>query len=190
MDVIDLLVADHNRIRGLISRYKEADEADKTAEASELAATIIRELNVHMAAEESVFYKAVKERTSGIKDDVDEGYEEHHVAKLLIGEIGDLTAGSDSWVAKMTVLIESAEHHVDEEEEELFPSVRTSTDASRREKLGYAFDESRVRLGAASLAEKMEATTADLREEARKQDIPGRSKMDHDQLAATVDAQR
>ena len=56
----------------------------------------------------------MKERTNEIKDDVDEGYEEHHVAKLVIGEIGDLDSGSDSWLA-MTVLIESAEHHIDEE---------------------------------------------------------------------------
>ena len=187
MDVIDLLVADHNRARGLISRYKDADEAGKTEEASELADAIIRELNVHMVAEESVFYQAVKKRTGEIKDDVDEGYEEHHVAKVLIGEIGDLKAGSDSWVAKMKVLIESVEHHVDEEEEELFPSVRSSTDAPRREKLGQAFDEKKVSLGATSLAEKMDVATADLREKASRQDIPGRSKMDHDQLAATVD---
>jgi hemerythrin-like domain-containing protein len=187
MDVIDLLVADHNRVRGLISRYKDADEADKTAEAAELADLIIGELKVHMTAEEDVFYQAVKKRTSEIKDDVEEGYEEHHVAKVLIDEIGDLKAGSDTWVAKMTVLIESVEHHVDEEEDELFPSVRSSTDAARREKLGQEFDEKRVSLGATPLDDKLELSTADLHEKASKQDIPGRSKMDHDELAATVD---
>ena len=187
MDVIDLLVADHNRVRGLISRYKDADEADDTNEASQLADAIIRELNVHMVAEESVFYQAVKKRTNEIKDDVDEGYEEHHVAKVLIGEIQDLKPGSDPWVAKMTVLIESVEHHVDEEEDELFPSVRSSTDAPRREKLGQEFDEKRVSLGGPSLEEKIEESTSDLRKKASKQDIPGRSKMGHDELAATVD---
>ena len=187
MDVIDLLVADHNRVRGLISRYKDADEADDTNEASQLADAIIRELNVHMVAEESVFYQAVKKRTNEIKDDVDEGYEEHHVAKVLIGEIQDLKPGSDQWVAKMTVLIESVEHHVDEEEDELFPSVRSSTDAPRREELGQEFDEKRVSLGGPSLGEKIEESTSDLRKKASKQDIPGRSKMGHDELAATVD---
>jgi hemerythrin-like domain-containing protein len=187
VDVIELLVADHNRVRGLISQYKDADQGDKTAEASKLADAIVRELKVHMTAEEDVFYEAVKKRTGEIKDDVDEGYEEHHVAKVLIGEIEDLEPGSDSWVAKMTVLIESVEHHIDEEEDELFPSVRSSTEVSRREKLGQAFDEERVSLGATSLADKLEVSGAELHEKASEQDIPGRSKMDHDQLAATVD---
>jgi len=187
MDVIDLLVADHNRVRGVISRYRDADEADKTAEASELSATFIHELNVHMTAEEDVFYQAVKERTDDIKEDVDEGYEEHHVAKVLIGEIEDLEAGSDTWVAKMKVLIESVEHHIDEEEEELFRSVRTSTEPPRREKLGQDFDEKRVSLGALSLADKLNLSTADLHEKASDQAIPGRSKMGHDELAATVE---
>ena len=90
MDVIDSLIADHNRVRGLISRYKDADEADKSKEASELADKIIHELVIHMTAEEEVFYEAVKERSGEIKDDVDEGYEEHHVAKVLIDEIRHL----------------------------------------------------------------------------------------------------
>jgi Hemerythrin HHE cation binding domain len=67
MDIIDLLVADHNRVRGLISRYKDADEADDTNQASQLADAMIRELNVHMVAEESVFYQAVRKRTNETK---------------------------------------------------------------------------------------------------------------------------
>jgi hemerythrin-like domain-containing protein len=187
MDVIELLIADHNRVRGLISKYKDADEADTSEEASELADKIIHELELHMTAEEDVFYESVKKRTGEIKDDVDEGYEEHHVAKILIDEIDRLDSGSDSWVAKMTVLIESVEHHIDEEEEELFPSVRSSTEASRRETLGKALDEEKVSLGAVSLSERLELTGKDLRAWASEQDIPGRSTMDHDELAATVD---
>jgi hemerythrin superfamily protein len=189
MDVIDSLTADHNRVRGLISRYKDADEADKSQEASELAEKIIHELEIHMTAEEEVFYESVKERSGEIKDDVDEGYEEHHVAKVLIDEIGHLESGSDPWVAKMTVLIESVEHHIDEEEDELFPSVRSSTNVRRRETMGEALDEKKVSLGAVSLTERLELTTKDLRAQATEQDIPGRSTMDHDELAATVDIQ-
>jgi hemerythrin superfamily protein len=190
MDVIDALIADHNRVRGLISRYKDADEADRSEEASELAEKMIHELEVHMTAEEDVFYEAVRKRSGEIKDDVDEGYEEHHVAKVLIDEIGHLDSGSDPWVAKMTVLIESVEHHIDEEEDELFPSVRSSTDASRRETWGEALDETKVSLGALSLTERLELTGKDLRARASEQDIPGRSTMDHDELAATVDIEK
>jgi hemerythrin-like domain-containing protein len=187
MDVIDLLVADHNRVRGLFARYKKANEAGSAGEASELAAGIIDELNVHMAAEEAVFYTAVKERTEEISDDVDEGNEEHHVAKILIDEIAQLQAGSDPWVAKMTVLIESVEHHIDEEEDELFPSVRSSSQVEWRRDLGEKLDQKKKKLGAPTLDEKMELSTSELTAMAREQQIPGRSGMDHDELAATVD---
>src|SRR5580704_5773182 len=70
MDVIDLLVADHNRVRGLFSRYRAAHEADNTDQASALATEIIKELKIHMAAEEAVFYRAVKERSEEIHEDV------------------------------------------------------------------------------------------------------------------------
>lgn len=84
------------------------------------------------------------------------------MAKLQIGEIGDLDSGSDSWLA-MTVLIESVEHHIDEEEEELFPSVKVSTDATRPEKLRQEFDEKRVSLRAVSLADKLQLSATDPR---------------------------
>jgi hemerythrin superfamily protein len=189
MDVIELLIADHNRMRGLFSRYNEADEADDTNSAAGLSADIIEELNIHMEAEESVFYKSVKKRSDEIDDDVNEGYEEHHVAKVLIGEIQGLEPGSDSWTAKMTVLIESVEHHIDEEEEDLFASVRSSTDESRRNALGDELDAKKVELGATALADKLDLSKTELEHKAREQNIPGRSKMDHDELAATVDVE-
>jgi hemerythrin superfamily protein len=187
MDVIELLIADHNRVRGLIARYQQADQQNDLKTASNLAEKIIEELTVHMAAEEVVLYEAVKERSDEISDDVGEGYEEHHVAKMLIGEIGDLKPGSDKWEAKLTVLIESVEHHVDEEERELFPSVRSSTNKDRRETLGEDFDSKKVELGATSLADKLVLSKGDLQKRATAQAIPGRSKMNHDALAATVD---
>ncbi len=183
MDVIDLLTADHNRMRGLISRYGDAT-ADE--ERTVLASKFVDELHRHMAAEEKVFYRAVGDRTEEIGKDVDEGYEEHHVAKMLIEELETLKPMSDPWVAKVTVLIESVEHHIDEEEEELFPTVRSSTETAWRKDLGERLDSEEVRLGAAPLAERMDRTVDELQAMARNQDIPGRSSMNHDELAATI----
>jgi hemerythrin superfamily protein len=183
MDVIALLVADHNRVRGLIARYKEADG---TPDKSQLAARIMEELQIHMAAEEKVFYQSVKDRSEEIGEDVDEGYEEHHVAKMLIGELRSIASGSDTWLAKMTVLIESVEHHVDEEEEELFPSVRSKSDVDWRNDLGSRLGDVEVELGATPLEVKMHLTNAVLHDLASAENVPGRSSMDHDTLAATV----
>jgi hemerythrin-like domain-containing protein len=186
MDVIELLVADHNRVRGLIARYKKAKEAEKIEDESALAATIIKELRIHMAAEEEVFYTAAKKKTEDISDDIEEGFEEHHVAKVLIDEIEGLDEGSDSWVAKMTVLIENVEHHVDEEEDELFPEVRSSSQVHWRQKLGAELESRKGKLGAPALADKLKLSKSELSGLARQQEIPGRSSMDHDELAATV----
>jgi len=187
MDVTDLLIADHNRVRGLFTRYRLAADAGDAEQTAALAAQIIHELVVHMATEEEVFYQSVHELTDEVSGDVDEGVEEHHVAKLLIDEIESLPPGSDAWVAKMTVLIESVEHHVDEEENDLFPTVRSSTSVDWREGLAREFEAEKVRRGATPLARKTDLTKSELRALASAQKIPGRSSMDHDHLAATVD---
>ena len=127
MDALDLLTADHNRVRGLFGRFKDAEDENKTAEQAELAGKIVEELEIHTTIEEEIFYPAVHDLSSPIGDVVDEGLEEHHVAKTLIGELQPLEAGSDQWVAKMKVLIESVEHHAEEEEKEMFPKVRSAT---------------------------------------------------------------
>jgi hemerythrin superfamily protein len=190
MDVLDVLVGDHQRVRGLIQRYQDAEEAHDTRRTSELAQGIIEELTLHMDAEEKVLYASVKDRSEEIGEDVDEGYQEHHVARVLMGEIGELEPGDATWVAKMTVLIESTEHHLDEEEDELFPSVRASSEAAWRDQLGAELDAAEVAGGATPLDEKLAGTTTELRTAAREQSIPGRSSMDHDELASAVDPHR
>jgi hemerythrin-like domain-containing protein len=84
------------------------------------------------------------------------------------------------------VLIENVEHHVDEEEEDLFPTVRSSTDAEWRRELGERLEAEETDLGAPPLGERMALSKTELVEKARRQQIPGRSGMDHDELAATV----
>jgi len=86
----------------------------------------------------------------------------------------------------MTVVIESVGHHVEEEEDEIFPKVRSSSDATRRDELGNLLDAREAELGVPTFADKAEMSTKELAEMAKEQEIPGRSTMDHDELAATV----
>lgn len=106
--------------------------------------------------------------------------------KTLLEEIRDLEPGDAQWVAKVTVVIENVEHHAEEEEAELFPPVRGATDADAREQLGRDLEARKATLGAPVLADKRDLTTAQLHDMASEQKIPGRSSMDHDELAATV----
>jgi hemerythrin superfamily protein len=186
MDALTLLTADHNRVRGLFERFRKAEDAKNTSKPSALADEIFTELKVHTAIEEEIFYPAMRDLSDEIGETVDEGVQEHHVVKVLMSEIQGLSAGEDDWVAKMTVLMENVEHHAEEEENELFPKVRSHTTAETRRELAERLDARKGELGAPVLADKIDLTDDRLRELATAQAIPGRSKMDHDELAATV----
>jgi hemerythrin superfamily protein len=186
MDGLTLLIADHNRVRGVFARFQEAEKSGEVAEMGELVRTIDEELTVHTDIEEKVFYPWAHPLSPDIAEVVDEGIEEHHVVKTLLDEIRDLEPGDAQWVAKVTVVIENVEHHAEEEEAELFPQVRGATDADAREQLGRDLEARKATLGAPVLADKQDLTTAQLHDMASEQQIPGRSSMDHDELAATV----
>lgn len=186
MDAIDLLTADHNRVRGLFTRFRSAHEADDATQMAELAATIFQELEVHTTIEEEIFYPEVKGSDEEISEVVDEGVQEHHVVKVLMEELGQVEAGSDEWVAKMSVLMENVEHHADEEEAELFPPVRSQLGGGALEQMAGQLEERKASLGAPVVADKIDLSKQELLELARDQQIPGRSSMSHEELAATV----
>jgi iron-sulfur cluster repair protein YtfE (RIC family) len=186
MDALTLLVADHNRVRGLFTRFSAAEEAGDTAAMSDLMDKMRRELEVHTDIEEVVFYPWARDLSEDIADVVDEGIQEHHVAKTLLAEIGDLTVGDDEWTAKVKVLIENVEHHAKEEEDEMFPHIRSASDTDTLGDLAARLEARKAELGAPTLAEKSDLSNDRLHELATEQEIPGRSSMDHDELAATV----
>lgn len=83
---------------------------------------ICRQLEMHTAIEEEIFYPAVCELgTAKATDMVGEAVEEHHVIKLVLSELPRLEPDAANYEAKMTVLKELVEHHVEEEHEEMFP---------------------------------------------------------------------
>lgn len=184
MDALTLLTADHNRVRGLFTMFKEAEEKGDTATMTTVAKRIFRELEVHASIEESDFYPTVREKDE-IADLVAEGIEEHNVVKTLLGELQSLEP-DETWTAKMKVLIENVEHHAEEEEKEMFPKVRSAMRAEL-ETLAERLEAAKERLGAPTMADKIDLTTTDVERLAKEQQIPGRSKMSKDELLAAVD---
>ena len=121
-DAIKLLKDDHKEVKTYFKQYEDLeDEAQKQA----LADKICLALTVHAQIEEEIFYPATRE---AINDDdlLDEAEVEHASAKQLIAEIQALKAGDRLFDAKVTVLGEYIEHHVEEEEAEMFPESRDS----------------------------------------------------------------
>jgi hemerythrin superfamily protein len=185
MNALDLLIADHNRVRGLFAQFKEAKEKSDTATMSDVALKIFEDLDVHTTIEEEIFYPGVHDTTEEIGEVVDEGVQEHHVVKVLIAEIKQMEDGSDEWVAKMTVLIENVEHHAEEEEKEMFPPLRNKI-APKLDAMADEMEARKKSLGAPVLADKIDLTKEELLQLAQAQEIPGRSSMSQEELAATV----
>ena len=185
MDALELLTADHNRVRGLFNRFKAA-EGSNGLQAPLLAATIFEELEVHTKIEEEIFDPSVTKLNDEIHELVTEGVEEHHVVDALMGEIKALSPSDEQWAAKIKVLIENVEHHAEEEEQEMFPLVRKAMDSDARTQLGERLEARKATLGAPTAADKEHLSTEELQRLAREQEIPGRSSMKRDELLATV----
>ena len=183
MDALALLKSDHDTVRGLFRNFEEAQEQDDRGRMGQLSQEIFRELELHTAIEEEIFYPRARKLAEGVDDIVKEGLEEHHVVDVLINEIKALDADDDAFVPKMTVLIENVEHHAEEEEEELFPSLREQLGDDKLEQLGKELEAAKQRGGTGS----SDATRDELYEKAKEQDVSGRSSMTKEELAEAVD---
>jgi iron-sulfur cluster repair protein YtfE (RIC family) len=132
MDALTLMQRDHETLKQLLERASE-EERPETRE--DLLATIRAELAAHEAMEEQVFYPALR-RHDEAKDLVLEGFEEHHVADVLLDELTEVRAATDTWKAKMKVLKENIEHHIEEEEGDMFDVARKVLAREELEELG------------------------------------------------------
>jgi hypothetical protein len=134
MDAIALLKADHDKVKELLEQLESTTErAVKTR--TELFATIKGEMMVHETIEEEIFYPELKAHPKA-KDLVLEGFEEHHVVDLLMGELEELDVTDESWGPKALVMKENIEHHIEEEEGEMFDTARQVFDTEELEALG------------------------------------------------------
>ncbi|HET9192492.1 MAG TPA: hemerythrin domain-containing protein [Vicinamibacterales bacterium] len=133
-DAVKLLEKDHRRFERLM---KEGEET--TARASkrrrDILGTLAVEIAAHERKEEKVLYPALK-RHREARDIVLEGYQEHHVADVLLGELKNLDPTDERWGAKFKVLKESLDHHIEEEEGHMFRTARSVLGRDRLEALG------------------------------------------------------
>jgi hemerythrin superfamily protein len=139
MNAITLLKDDHKTVEDLFKRFQKlGPRAVKSKQ--DLVERIIRELSIHAAIEEMLFYPAIREAAEDAElgDTVLESLEEHHIVKWVLSELDGMSPEHERFDAKMTVLIENVRHHVEEEEQELFPQVKELFDRRRLDELGEA----------------------------------------------------
>ena len=121
-DAIKLLTADHDEVKKAFKEFEKMDHED-TAAVEDLVTTVCEALKAHTTVEEEIFYPAVRE---AIEDDdlMNEALVEHSSAKDLIAQLEALEPDDEMYVPMFTVLGEYVNHHVEEEEKEMFPEVK------------------------------------------------------------------
>lgn len=138
MNAITLLEADHKKVKGLLSELESTTERGVKTRA-ELFATIKGELTLHEIVEEEIFYPELKAHPKAT-DIVLEGYEEHHVVDLLMSELEALDVRDETWGPKAIVMKENIQHHIEEEEGEMFRQARQVFDAAELDELGQRME--------------------------------------------------
>ncbi|HZR09331.1 MAG TPA: hemerythrin domain-containing protein [Myxococcales bacterium] len=150
MDAITLLRHDHEEVEQLFRQFEKLTErAHRSKE--KIVAKVTRELAIHSAIEEMLFYPAV--RTAALKanvrtlkeagDTVLESLEEHHLVKWTLTELEKMKPEDERYDAKFKVLMESVRHHVEEEQDELFPKARRLLGKDMLEELGERMEKAK-----------------------------------------------
>ncbi len=139
MDAITLLKQDHELVKKMLAEgEKTTERADKTR--TELFARLKGELEIHERIEEEVLYPALRDNPKS-EEIAYEAYEEHHVVDRILEELEMTPTDSPEWLAKFTVAKENLEHHIEEEEGELFPKARQILSDAQLERMGARMEE-------------------------------------------------
>ena len=139
MNALDLLEEDHENVKKLLEDLDSTTERGvKTRQ--ELFARIKKEMQVHETIEEEILYPALKDHPKA-KEVVLEGYEEHHVVDQIMGELEKVPFDDETWGAKLSVMKENIEHHIEEEEDDMFKKAREIFDQGELEEMGARMEE-------------------------------------------------
>ena len=139
MDALALLKTDHDKVKKLLADGEETTERAEKGR-TELLTTLKEEMLIHERIEEEIFYPALKQHPNA-KDIVLEGFEEHHVVDEIMGELEATPVTDEQWAAKFKVMKENIEHHIEEEEGEMFEQARKVFSEDELETLGARMGE-------------------------------------------------
>jgi len=141
MNAFTLLKTDHETVAGILASIEETTERAVKGR-DELFTRLKQELDVHAKIEEEIFYPALEDADE-TRDVTLEAYEEHRLVKQLLAELETEPKDTEEWTAKFTVLKENIEHHVEEEEGEMFKKARQVLSEEEIEALGNQLQEAK-----------------------------------------------
>lgn len=178
-DVAVLILEDHRQLRELLAKL-ESGSADQRRLLLPLVSSM---LVAHSRAEESEVYPVVRDEAHDA-DDVEHSQEEHAAAELALVKLVDTDPGSDMFASALAEFVEAVTHHMEEEESDVLPAMRSGLSKSRLEEVGAAFLAARAEHWGDRPGQ---ASAHDLAVQAQNADISGRSQMTKDELKAAVE---
>jgi iron-sulfur cluster repair protein YtfE (RIC family) len=181
MDVTKILETDHRMVEDLFDKIEKAEGDERTPLLEELATS----LRAHMELEEQVVYPMMEPVTGG--EDVKEGKTEHELARKALADVVKLAPDEPGFGAALDAAKAGIQHHVEEEESDIFPKLRKEGESVLAE-MATPFMHKRVELGMPMLPDALSAASSkeELVQEAKSAGVDGASSMTKDQLAEAL----
>lgn len=136
--IFDELSSEHKEMTKLMKKLSVQYDRSMFQEFSD-------EIERHMEAEEKIFYEPLRDAES-LRDLIMEGYEEHVVAQDILRKLQDQIGGTELWMTRMKVLMESVEHHIEHEDQEMFPKARTLVSEQDAIRMNQEFEAAKKRV--------------------------------------------
>lgn len=135
--VTEILREDHDKAKQTLNKILETSPDAKETRTS-LFSEIKHELEVHMEFEEQVLYPEALEAT-GMSEEVRDDFQEHQEAKEMLGRLSSMVVTSEGWIETISELKEALDHHIQDEQDKLFPAVEDQMDEERLEEMGREY---------------------------------------------------
>ena len=146
MNALDMLKKDHEVVKGILDQLENTTQR-ATKKRTELFAKLKEELSAHETIEEEIFYPALREHEEA-REIVNAAYEEHQLVDYVLEDMSELSPDDEAWTAKLSVAKENIEHHIAEEEGEMFTRAREAFDKKQLEDLAVQMEERKQALHA------------------------------------------
>jgi hemerythrin-like domain-containing protein len=142
-EFLETLKTDHEEVKGMLEKLSEGPKTAKARES--LFTKLKKELIPHMKGEEKHFYSVLAEKKQARMQSM-EALEEHHVAEVVLKELDKLPKGAENWGAKLKVFKELLEHHIEEEEGEVFETAEEELDEDMLDQIMESFQKEKEKI--------------------------------------------